>query len=196
MSLLRPPLKLWGKPNKPFNPIAAKTRLRVNGGVGHRKGRMFGLFKSRPFTDELLGELRRSSGAWRGAINLGASAVPLVLTGTREAPNTEALAIARTVPSQYTQWQQLIESAMFQHYLPYAEAVAAGEPGPIDGLPQITQPQEVWPYAFPEYVSVTKLDGQLGVEIGYRVVWDDEHTLGARLQGGRLIELNGSVLRP
>ena len=24
---------MWPKPNKPFNPIAAKTRLRANGGV-------------------------------------------------------------------------------------------------------------------------------------------------------------------
>jgi hypothetical protein len=39
-----------------------------------------------------------------------------------------------------------------------------------------------------------KADGS--VEWGLRVAWDEEHTLGARLGGGRLIELNGSVLAP
>ena len=28
------------------------------------------------------------------------------------------------------------------------------------------------------------------------VAWDEEHTLGARIRDGRLVELNGSVLRP
>jgi hypothetical protein len=45
-------------------------------------------------------------------------------------------------------------------------------------------------------VAVITLDGELSVEIGYRVAWDEEHTLGARLRNGRLIELNGSVLPP
>lgn len=38
--------------------------------------------------------------------------------------------------------------------------------------------------------------GTLRLEIGLRVAWDEEHTLGARLRDGRLIELNGSVLEP
>lgn len=31
------------------------------------------------------------------------------------------------------------------------------------------------------------------VEVAYRVEWDEEHTLGARIQEWRLIELCGSV---
>jgi hypothetical protein len=34
------------------------------------------------------------------------------------------------------------------------------------------------------------------VELGLRVAWDEEHTLGARLQSGKLVELCGSVLKP
>jgi len=30
-------------------------------------------------------------------------------------------------------------------------------------------------------------------EVAYRVPWDEEHTLGARLAGGALVELCGSV---
>jgi hypothetical protein len=34
------------------------------------------------------------------------------------------------------------------------------------------------------FVQVTPLGGVLTVEIGYRVAWDEEHTLGARFRGG------------
>jgi hypothetical protein len=47
-----------------------------------------------------------------------------------------------------------------------------------------------------EHVSVLPLGGVPTVEIGYRAVRDEEHLLGARLRGGRLLELNGSVLPP
>jgi hypothetical protein len=86
---------------------------------------------------------------------------------------------------------------MFEHYAPYADAVVAGElEAPEEGLPRISQPDQVWPHTSVEFVAVITLDGELCVEIGYRVAWDEEHTLGARLRNGRLIELNGSVLPP
>ncbi len=86
---------------------------------------------------------------------------------------------------------------MFEHYAPYAEAVAASElVPPEEGLPRVTQSGDVWSHTSVEFVAVIPLDGELTVEIGYRVAWDEEHTLGARLRNGRLIELNGSVLPP
>jgi hypothetical protein len=161
---------------------------------------MFGLFKSPPFSDPLLGELRRTRGIWRGAVGLGAVKVPLAIHGPRSSPDPQALEIARTVPSRYPEWRQQIAAAMFEHYAPYAsdaEAVAAGElEPPGEGLPRVTQPEEVWPHTSIEFVAVIPLDGKLSVEIGYGVAWDEEHTLGARLRNGRLIELNGSVLPP
>jgi hypothetical protein len=48
----------------------------------------------------------------------------------------------------------------------------------------------------PAFVQVTPLSGVLTVEIGYRVGWDEEHTLGARFRSGQLLELCGSVLVP
>lgn len=48
----------------------------------------------------------------------------------------------------------------------------------------------------PIYVAVIRLDHRLVLEFGYRVPWDEEHTLGARVCDGKLIELNGSVLEP
>lgn len=158
---------------------------------------MFGLFKSPPFSDTLLGELRRTGGIWRGTIELGEGSVTLAIHGPRSEPDVQALEIARAVPSSYPDWRKLIAKAMFEHYVPYAQAVTAGElEPPGEGLPRITHPEEVWPHTSVEYVAVIPLDGELSVEIGYRVAWDEEHTLGARLRNGRLIELNGSVLPP
>jgi hypothetical protein len=158
---------------------------------------MFGLFQSPPFSDALLGELRRTGGIWRGTVGLGNVRVPLAIHGPRSSPDPQALEIARAVLSSYPEWRNLIAAAMFEHYAPYAEAVAAGElEPPAQGLPRITQPEEVWPHTSVEFVAVVPLDGTLSVEIGYRVAWDEEHTLGARLRNGQLIELNGSVLPP
>jgi hypothetical protein len=75
--------------------------------------------------------------------------------------------------------------------------VAAGEADPpAPGMPRIAAPGDVWPHVGIEHVSVLPFGGVPTVEIGYRAVWDEEHLLGARLRGGRLLELNGSVLPP
>ncbi len=158
---------------------------------------MFGLFKSAPFIDPQLGELRRSRGAWRGALILEpASRVPLVLGGSRNAPDPDALRMARLIPAEFPSWRGQIEQALFEHLAPYAEAVAGGELAPLAPLPAIEVPSAVWTHASVEFVHVGPLDGQLTVEIGYRVEWDEEHTLGARIRDGKLMELCGSVLPP
>ena len=46
------------------------------------------------------------------------------------------------------------------------------------------------------FVCVSFLDDVLTTELGYTTVWDEEHTLGARLQNNKLVELCGSVLTP
>ncbi len=132
---------------------------------------------------------------WRGSIALGEVAVPVALPGPRSAPDPQALEIARTVPAAYPHWRGLIEAALFEHYEPYADAVAAGA-APEESMPSIARPEDVWSHVAVEYVALIALAGSLCIEIGYRVAWDDEHALGARLRDGRLIELNGSVLRP
>jgi len=158
---------------------------------------MFGLFKSAPFSDPSLGELVRSRGFWRGAIHLDSGSTPLALVGTRTAPDPAALAVAREVPTQLVGWRRAIESALFEHYQPYAESLANGETRATnESLPSITSPVGVWPHVSLNYISVTPLGGSLTVELGYTTTWDDEHTLGARFQHGAFMELCGSVLRP
>jgi hypothetical protein len=159
---------------------------------------MFGLFKTPTFVDERLGELRRSRGAWRGTLGLGGAApVSLVVSGPAGAPDPEAMRLARSIARDFPGWRPAIAQALFEHYEPYAEAVAAGEEeAPADALPPIREASDVWAHTTIEFVQVSPLDGHLTVEIGCRVTWDDEHTLGARLRDGELIGLNGSVLAP
>ena len=45
-------------------------------------------------------------------------------------------------------------------------------------------------------MQVHQLDRHPTIEIGYRVSWDEEHTLGAQIRDGQVIGLNGSVLAP
>jgi hypothetical protein len=158
---------------------------------------MFGLFKSAPFSDPTLGELIRSRGLWRGTIRLDSGSAPLALAGTRMAPDPAALAAAREVPARFVAWRRALETALFEHYEPYAEALATGEIEATDeSVPRIALPAEVWPHVCLQYICVAPLGGSLTTELGYATAWGEEHTLGARFQGSMFVELCGSVLRP
>jgi hypothetical protein len=131
---------------------------------------------------------------WRGSLAFGEARIALAVAGSRAAPDPEALR-ARSVASTVESVRPGLERALFEHYAPYAEAVNAGEAEPpAGGLPHIAAPAGVWAHAMPAFVRVGPLDGRLTIEIGYRVGWDEEHTLGARFQDGRWSELCGSVL--
>jgi hypothetical protein len=157
---------------------------------------LFGLFKSPPYLDAQLGELTRSRGHWRGTLALeGGASVPLALAGSRSEPDAKAVAAARDVPKRLAEWRASIEAALFEHYEPYAEAGAADEPESAgQAMPRIPAANQVWPHVSLVFVSVTPLDGVLTVELGYAAAWDEEHTLGARFQANRFVELCGSVL--
>ena len=158
---------------------------------------MFGLFKSAPFSDPTLGELIRSRGLWRGTIRVESGLTPLALAGSRTAPDPAALAAAHEVPMHFVDWRHQIETALYEHYEPYAESLAAGEIQAADDcLPSITSPLDVWLHVSLQYISVTPLGGTLTTELGYTTAWDEEHTLGVRFEGSTFLELCGSVLRP
>jgi hypothetical protein len=158
---------------------------------------MLGYFKSPPFRHPDLGDFARSRGHWRGKIELGGTVVPLVLAGNRSEPDAQALQVALAIAPNFLAWRPVIEQALFEHYQPYAEAFAAGElQTGSDPVPRISAPADVWGHVTVAFVSVAPLDGVPTVEFGLTTAWDEEHTLGARFQAGRLLELCGSVLPP
>jgi hypothetical protein len=152
-------------------------------------------FSSPDVRDPQLGLLRRSRGRWRGTLALpDAPPVPLIVAGGRRAPDADALVVARDIPARFASWRPAIAAALFEHYAPYADALAAGElDSGARAPPKLSSPDDVWPHVQLLYAAATRLGGALITELGYRVAWDEEHTLGARFAGERLLELCGSV---
>jgi Domain of unknown function (DUF6985) len=157
------------------------------------------LHRPPPFSDPQLGQLRFSFGfttcLWRGSIALlPGTSLPLTVAGTANGPAPEALAMARDLVTRFPSWRPSIEKALFEHYEPYAEALASGELKHLgEPLPVISEPSNVWPLISWVYASVAPLGGSLVIELGVTVPWDEEHTLGLRFEAGRFLELCGSV---
>jgi hypothetical protein len=168
--------------------VLKKTRVTV----------MFSFFKSPRFSDPRLGMLERSRGLWRGSVAFYPGViVSLALAGTRTEPDQAALRAASDLIARFPSLRTFVEKALFEHYEPYAQALATGELKVTgEPLPKLAGPSEVWPHVSPVFVSVTPLSGVLTTELGIAVAWDEEHTLGARFQAGKLVELCGSVLPP
>jgi hypothetical protein len=127
------------------------------------------------FEDPQLGALSRRRGRWRGELALDGAVVPLAVVGGRKGPEEAALAMARHAAEELESVRPALEAALVDHREPSGETA------------------EGWTV---EWASVEPLDGALTLELGLAVAWDDDHTLGARLRSGRLVELNGSVLAP
>lgn len=153
---------------------------------------MFGLFKSQPFDDATLGRFVRSWGLWRGMIKLdGVHVVPLELTGSRTAPDAAALDCARRLPALLNELRPEIERELFEHFLPYLEAIRDGQLAEPEGadILSIAQPSDTWHFIKLKAVSIDSVT----TEVALTSAWDDEHTLGVYIRDGRLMELNGSI---
>ena len=152
------------------------------------------------FSDPQLGELRFSFGfetcLWRGLITLSpGKTIRLAVVGTADGPNPEALSIAKSLAAQFPTRQANFEKELFEHYKVYSEVIAQGKlKHPIDPLPAIEKPSDIWSHISWVNASVILLNGNLLTELSFTVPWDNEHTLGARFEAGEFIELNGSVI--
>lgn len=158
---------------------------------------MFGWLKANPIEDPQLGTLRHKGLGWRGSITLPRlGATELRIHGGRSGPDAAHLAAARQAVADFEACRADIEAAVFEHYEVYRDALSAQEWAEI-GLPPLAAPGDVWPHLEPAWVLVETMIGTASrsplVEVAFRTAWDIEHTLGARLQDGRLFELNSSV---
>lgn len=125
--------------------------------------------------DPKLGQLTRRRSRWRGHVELDGARVPLAVVGGRKGPDEAALVIARQAADELASVRSELEGALADHREPWGASA------------------EGWRV---EWASVWPFDGALTLELGLSTAWDEEHTLGARLRDGRLVELNGSVLAP
>jgi hypothetical protein len=160
---------------------------------------MLGLFKTAPYHDEVLGDLKRSGRHWKGSLFLGPyGIVELIVSGRRSRPDSASLALARGLPEKYEALRPVIQASLFEHYEPGREAVEEGAfPQHVKPFPKIANSEAIWPYVKIALVRIEPLltAGEMvdTIEVAYKVEWDEEHTLGARIQEWRLVELSGSV---
>lgn len=124
--------------------------------------------------------------------------VALSIAGDRKGPDHASLELARQLPSRMGEIKPKIAQALFEHYEPYREAHERGESPNEDGsFPLISNAEDVWPHTELAHVTIEFLRGAPGqgpvIEIALATSWDEEHTVGARIQGWRLFELCGSV---
>lgn len=116
-----------------------------------------------------------------------------MLSGNRSQPENLAINLATEFPSAYVAIKAAIEESLFEHYQPYKEGVNGELDGDDDLLLEIKKPEDIWQYVEMKYILFEKLSGTMTTEIAYTTGWDTEHTLGARLVNGKLLELCGSV---
>lgn len=160
---------------------------------------MFGTFKTPPYHDEVLGDLTSSGRHWKGSFLLAPHGlVELIVSGDRSSPDSAALTLARELPARYAVLRPEIQASLFEHYEPGRDAVLEGAfPQHVKPFPEIINSDATWLYVKVAFVRIESLltAGQMviTVEVAYTVVWDEEHTIGAWIQGWRLLELCGSV---
>ena len=84
-----------------------------------------------------------------------------------------ALQLSRELQKRFPSLVAQIQQGLFEHYLPYKEAVEAGiEMG--SPFPQIADKVEVWSHVKPGHVLIEPINGQWRVEIAFTTDWDIE----------------------
>jgi len=158
---------------------------------------MLGLFGIRPFVDNELGTFHRKGGYWKGVIHLKTQAdIPLLLSGTATAPNAKLLALAGDLLSRLDALSFHIQKALFEHHEPYRDSwKSGGTLEQTESFPDIQSEADVWQYVSVAHILIEPVERVPTIEIGYRVGWDEEHTVGARIRDWKLANFNGSVRR-
>jgi hypothetical protein len=158
---------------------------------------VFDFFKAKEFVDAEYGKFSRSGGYWRSTIRLGGSDnIPLALAGNRVAPASAALAELRWLVPAFAGLEKTVAQALYEHYEPYCDALAAGELQLAESLPLLHTAAQALSFSSLSHVLIEPLGGQWTTELAYETRWDEEHTLGARFRNGQWLELCGSTLRP
>jgi hypothetical protein len=117
---------------------------------------------------------------------------PLSLPGDRHTPESKTIEIARELLKRFSSLVPQIENELFEHYLPYKEAIETGiQTG--SPCPQIESPSAVWAHVKPAHVLIESIKGNWRIEVAFTTDWDIEHTVAAIFSDWHFIELNGSV---
>ena len=111
---------------------------------------MFGIFKTPPYHDEVLGDLKRSGRHWKGSLPLAPHGTgELIVSGNRSGPDSHGLALAHDLPKRYAGLRSEIQASLFEHYEPGHHAVLEGAfPKHVRPVPEITNADATWLYVY------------------------------------------------
>ncbi|MGB7981108.1 MAG: hypothetical protein WCF36_09990 [Candidatus Nanopelagicales bacterium] len=155
---------------------------------------MLGFFESKPFRDQQLGTFDRRHGKWIGSITLPPHGqVELRVAGDRAGPDAASLLLAAHASAQFSAVRAELACQLLEHYLPYQDAWQRNDLE-NQGV-ALSVPEEVWAHVLVASIDVDARRVDSPIEFRLDVGWDQEHTLGAFVRDGRLVELNGSVIR-
>ena len=141
-----------------------------------------------PMVHPRLGTLRRTSGRWRGTVSLpGAADVVLFLPGGRSGPDAAAAGAAERLAEWWSAARAGIAKELFEHY-------SNGRDGGLPEIAGLSNADAVWRHVRITSVEVAPFKAPGEAMVALHTAWDQEHTLGAYLRDGRLVELNGSIL--
>lgn len=137
-----------------------------------------------------LGPLAYAGGRWRGSVELErGTSVLLFLPGSRGGPLAASLQLAETAPSSWTRVRPAVEAELYAHY-------SAAHDADVPGLASLESSTAVWRHVTLSSVEIAPHRRLDELQVAIRAAWDDEHTLGALVRDGALVELNGSILEP
>jgi hypothetical protein len=155
---------------------------------------MLGFFGSKPSRAQQLGTLERRHAKWIGSTTLPPHGqVELRGAGDRAAPDAASLRLAAHVSEQLAAVRTELARRLFEHYVPYNDALQRN--GVEDRVVELSAPDDVWAHVLVALIDVDAMRVASPIEFLLEVGWDQEHTLGALVRDGTLVELNGSVLR-
>jgi hypothetical protein len=150
---------------------------------------IFDSLRPAPQSHPEFGPLEYARGHWHGTVALDDARIALHLPGSRSGPDPDGLEIAKLAPRWWAAVKSAVVSELFDHY-------SAGREGGLDELPGMAAATDVWTHVAISSVQVKPYRSIDELQVALRAAWDEEHTLGALIRGGTLVELNGSILEP
>lgn len=148
-------------------------------------------------TDPRLGELRYAFGKWtsRDAKIFGESAVPLRLPGDRSGPSPHALRVLKQTEEAFEELKQEIATKLFELYENLADGADLTELSEELGhpFPKLGAASQVWQHVKLKRVWIGAYGKANDIELAWFADWEVEHTAGAVMREGKLVDFSASV---
>lgn len=152
------------------------------------------------FKDENLGEFRYSFGKWTAnkANVFGMPEVRVRIPGRRSGPDSSSLELLRELGGNYKKLQAQIAPHLFELYTNLTSSMDEASRVEFEEqlgspLPTISSHSNVWPHVKLVRVWVNAYGKDKDIELAYWPSWEIEHTAGAVIRDGQVIEFSASV---